>query len=200
MEVPLIQDERYTPWPQPGPYRVDDYRRYDGDQPCELLYGRFLMTPAPSNRHQTLVILVVEVLMRASRASGGWAQVAPADVVLSQDTVVQPDAFYVSSARRSIVEEQETSGAPDIVVEVLSPGSRRRDRIEKLERYVAVGVPEYWIVDPEDRVTEFLVLDAEAYRLARPVGNVYTSPTCPEVSIDVAELWRDFERMAPGAP
>jgi len=194
----MIRYERYTPWTEPGPYRASDFRRYDGEQPCELLFGRFVMSPAPSNRHQTLVMLLSEILLRAARRGGGRAFVGPADVVLADDTVVQPDLFFVRADRASIVAVEETRGAPDIVVEVLSPGTARRDRVEKLELYARAGVREYWIADSGDRVVLFLILgDDGSYRVARTAGDAYRSARCPEVTVDIPSLWAEFERLAP---
>ena len=192
----MIRYDRTTPWQQPGPYRLADYFRYDGDDRCELLYGRFVMSPGPSNRHQILVGLAFEVLAAAARKNGGRTLMAPADVVLADDTVVQPDVFYVRRENVGIVTAQETHGSPDIVVEVLSPGTRRRDRIEKLVRYAAAGVPEYWILDPDSRVAQFMVLDGANYRVVVPHEDRYHS-ACPGVELDVAALWASFRPMAP---
>ncbi len=193
----MIRHERFTPWTEAGPYRIDDYRRYDGDERCELLSGRFLVVPAPSNRHQTVVGLLHETFQVAARANGGRVLAGPADVVLSDETVVQPDLYYVAEERVSIVGPQETHGAPDIVVEVLSPGSRRRDRIEKLDEYARGGVSEYWIVDPEDQVFQFLELIDGDYRVVVVEGDEYRSKYCSALALDVPAFWADFARMAP---
>jgi Uma2 family endonuclease len=86
---------------------------------------------------------------------------APTDVVLSPETVVQPDILFVSNERRGIITEPNVSGAPDLVVEILSPGTAERDRELKLNLYARYGVREYWIVDPEDETVEVMELGPE---------------------------------------
>ena len=73
---------------------------------------------------------------------------APFDVVFSNLDVVEPDLLYISRARRSVLTDKHVRGAPDLVVEVLSPGTRKTDEITKRKLYERRGVQEYWIVDP----------------------------------------------------
>jgi Uma2 family endonuclease len=116
----------------------DDGRRY------ELIDGAIVVSPAPSARHQDVVISLV-VLLLAARTPDVKVMVAPFDVALADDTVIQPDVVV---ARRGDVTEKELPAAPLLAVEVLSPSTRRVDRTLKKEILAESGCPSYWIVDP----------------------------------------------------
>lgn len=171
-----------------GPFRAQDYFRLPDEPRCELLAGRYYVSPSPNVLHQIVVTLIWEILHRAARATGGVAFVAPLDVVLSESSVVQPDVLYVSRSRRSIVREK-VHGTPDLVVEVISAGAERRDRIEKLRLYAEAGVREYWICDPAARVIDFLVNRGGRFEVALARDDAYASAELPEILLDLAELW-----------
>lgn len=118
------------------------------------------------------------------------------DVVLSDDTILQPDLLYISKGRQSIVGDR-VEGPPDLVIEILSPGSDRRDRTEKLDLYAKYDVAEYWIVDPASQLFEFLILDQGRYVVTQSADNRYQSPRLPEVEIDLAAFWQEVERRLP---
>ena len=141
------------------------YRDYlllpEGDR-RELIEGDFHVVPAPSIRHQTVAANLGTLLReRVRRNRLGIILWAPTDVVLSPETVVQPDILFVSNERRGIIMEANVSGAPDLVVEILSPGTAERDRELKLNLYARYGVREYWIVDPEDETVEVMEFGSE---------------------------------------
>ena len=122
-----------------GPYREADYLQLPEQPRCELLYGRLPVTPAPSVRHQLVVVDILRLLREFASHRGGYAVVSPVDVVLAEHSIVQPDVIYISPDRAGIV-GQRVEGAPDLVVEILSPGTARRDLGEKLRLYVESGV------------------------------------------------------------
>jgi Uma2 family endonuclease len=121
----------------------------------EIIEGEEFMTPAPNLDHQT-VVLNIAALLRAHALSRklGRVFVAPTDVVLSENDIVEPDVVFVSEKRLSILTEKNIQGAPDLVVEVLSPSTAAEDRGRKLSTYDRTGVDEYWIVDPQGRTVE----------------------------------------------
>ncbi len=174
-----------------GPYRAEDYWRLPEGEPVELIRGILVMSPAPNFYHQTISILLSEVFLRAVRKGRGKSVASPVDVVLSDDSIVQPDLVYVSRARKKIV-RQRVEGPPDVVVEIHSPSNRRRDRIHKLTLYAEHGVPEVWLVDPEARTFEFLLLGADGkYQLTPGSASAYKSPTRPELEIDLDAFWKE---------
>jgi Uma2 family endonuclease len=87
------------------------------------------------------------------------------DVVLDKENTVQPDLIFVAAANVSIVQRRALFGVPDLLVEMISPSSLRRDRYEKRELYARFGVKEYWIGDPANRAFEILTLAAGRYEL-----------------------------------
>ena len=138
------------------------YRDYlllpEGDR-RELIEGDFYMVPAPSFRHQVVAANLGTALRGFVRSHRlGQMVWAPTGVVLSSESVVQPDILFISNERRGIITEANVSGAPDLVVEILSPSTAERDRELKLNLYARHGVREYWIVDPEDETIEVMEL------------------------------------------
>ncbi|MGE3310145.1 MAG: Uma2 family endonuclease [Limisphaerales bacterium] len=133
---------------------------------AELWDGELIMSPSPSFFHQEIVVRFHDELRKwVTEHRLGKTGLAPLDMILSSRRVVQPDVFFVSHQRMAILTDR-LHGAPDLVVEVLSPDSRRRDRIDKRDLYEQHGVTEYWLVDPEARSVEVLFLRQGEYHLA----------------------------------
>ena len=183
---------------EPGPWRLPDYLALPDEPRCELLQGLLVVTPAPSLAHQLVSMVVGDVLLRHARAIGGRALAAPVDVVLSESTVVQPDLLLLTPERLDRAGDRVT-GAPDLVVEIVSPGSARRDRLWKLELYRRTDVREYWIVDPAERTGEFLLLRDGRFELAAVADERYLSPTFAGLDLDLAALWRELADPRAGA-
>lgn len=115
--------------------------------PYNLIDGRLYMSPTPITRHQDITgELFIRVRLYA-RTHGGRAIISPMDCHLPDGSVLQPDVLYVRAERASIIDPW-VMGAPDLVIEVLSPGTRRFDRMKKLAAYERNGVREVWLVDP----------------------------------------------------
>lgn len=197
MTVALLTEIPLAPPAEPGPYRRRDYENLPDESRCELIYGRLYVSPSPNPRHQVVVAAVWSILHRIAGASGGIAFVAPLDVVLADHSVVQPDVIYIGAANRGIIGER-LEGAPDLVVEVVSPGTSRRDRGEKLALYAESGIKEYWIVDPGERQIEFLVNEAGRFVVALPAGAEYRSRALPEIRLDLLALWREVDETLGG--
>ncbi|HEX9801064.1 MAG TPA: Uma2 family endonuclease [Thermoanaerobaculia bacterium] len=191
-EVPLFVPK------EPGPWRLADYLALPDEPRCELLRGLLVVTPAPSLRHQLVVGFLFEKLLRYARSIGGRAVVSPVDVVLGDETVLQPDVVLLSPDRLARGGDRIT-GAPDLVVEVVSPGSARRDRLWKRELYRQTDVREYWVVDPTERVADLQILTEGRFELIPLDGERYRSPTFPGLELDLAALWRELDdpRAAP---
>jgi Uma2 family endonuclease len=183
-----------------SPARLGRFRRrdYDAlpDRPRrELLRGRLYVTPSPTVGHQTVAQLLWRHLERIAESAGGLAFLAPLDVVLADHSVVQPDVVYISASRMGIVGSW-IEGAPDLLVEVLSPGTARRDRGQKLDLYAASGVREYWLVEPIARRIEFLVGSRGRFTPV-PATPLYRSSEMPEVQLDLPAFWRAVESRLP---
>jgi Uma2 family endonuclease len=133
----------------------------------ELVYGIVREPPAPRYGHQSVVTHLGALLDAHVRRFGlGAVCVAPIDVVLDAAAalVVQPDIVFVSAARRDLIRER-IWGSPDLVVEVLSPGTARRDRTVKLAWYRRYGVRECWLIDPQNQ--SVAVVDLQGARKRR---------------------------------
>ena len=137
----------------------DDGNRY------EIIAGVLYMTPAPGTGHQSISARVVTFLVTHVEFAGlGRVFAAPVDVELAPDTVVQPDIVVVLSANLHRITPSRIIGAPDLVVEILSPGTAGYDRREKQDAYARAGVGEYWVVDPGAQTVELLTLNKGGYR------------------------------------
>ena len=151
-------------------YRYGDYRRWPDDSRYELIDGvAYLMAPAPSTNHQTLVLELAFQVRSALEGGACRILLAPVDVLLPRgeeaddevDTVVQPDVLVVCDPAKVVM--RGVRGAPDWAVEVLSPSSASHDQTIKLAAYERAGVREYWLVHPTDRVLTVYRLGADGY-------------------------------------
>lgn len=147
-------------------FNYEDYCLLPEGKRYELIDGGLHMTPSPFTRHQRIILRLAEwFFTHLERGGLATVLVAPMDVYLSNEDVVQPDILVVDRQRDKIIEEKYVKGAPDLVVEVISPTHPDRDRIVKKKLYHKFGVKEYWIVDPDARSIEVYVWDNSGYRL-----------------------------------
>ncbi|HUP25080.1 MAG TPA: Uma2 family endonuclease [Thermoanaerobaculia bacterium] len=157
----------------------------------EIIGGEHVAEPAPATYHQKLSRWLQHQLFEQIELTGrGQVFNAPTDLHLSKHDVVQPDLLVVLAEREGLVGEAKIEGPPDLVVEILSRCSRDRDLRLKRELYRSRGVPEYWIVDPEARVVEQLVLEPDGgYRLAGRFAERIAAATIAGVGVDLAKVW-----------
>ncbi len=139
-----------------------------------------------------VVLLLADTLLQAARKTGSLTLTAPVDVVLAEHSIVQPDVLYIRPQHRQIVKDR-VEGVPSLVIEVLSPGTVRRDRGEKLKLYATHGVEEYWIVDPLTQQIDFLINRQNRFEVVLPEDAVYQSQVLPEVQIQLVEFWREVD-------
>ncbi len=159
-------------------YTVQDYLRWPDEIRCELIDGVIYdMTPAPVLDHQRLLgqfYLKLSQIVSGKRSGGGDGQncevlVAPVDVVLAEDTVVQPDLVVVCDPDK-LANGKYVDGAPDLVIEVLSPSTALKDRREKRHLYEKSGVKEYLLIDPEEHYAEYFRLEDGDYGPSELLG------------------------------
>jgi Uma2 family endonuclease len=153
-------------WPPQGQWTEADYFALpDTNRFVELSEGELIVPPHPTETHQR-VVMELAFRMRAFVDEGGLGTVrfAPLPVRLWPGKIREPDVLFVAKAHADRIGEQ-VYGVPDLVVEVLSPGTWRLDRHEKFSEYAQAGVAEYWIVDPERQTIEVFVLRVGAYEL-----------------------------------
>jgi len=154
------------------------------------------VTPSPSLRHQQLLgrlYFAVEEHLRAHPALGE-VYVAPLDVVFSHWDVVEPDLLFVAGDQREILTEQNIVGAPALVVEILSPGTRKRDQQLKRQLFERSGVREYWMVDPDRKAVVIHRRDQNGAfpridELTAAAQAVLTTPLLPGFSLPLHQLF-----------
>jgi len=177
----------------------DDFVHFPDDgKRHELIDGEHYVTPSPNLRHQ-------KILGRLYLTIASWLQVnpigemflSPLDVVFSDFDVVEPDLLYVSNERGAeVLTPKHVRGAPDLVVEIGSPSTRKRDETIKRRLYERnSGVSEYWVVDPELDVIRVYRREGERFgrpgELGRESGDVLTTPLLPGLEIDLPGIFAD---------
>jgi Uma2 family endonuclease len=165
-----------------------DYLKTPDDERYELLNGELVMAAAPLLYHQYILRKLLNKMSDyIDERNLGELYSSPADVVLSDTDVVQPDLLFVSSHRSHILTRENVRGAPDLVVEILSPATAERDRTIKLDLYAQHGVKEYWIVDSDARTITILVRRESRFEVAGIYGEGQTlrSPTLAGFTIEL---------------
>lgn len=174
----------------------EDYLYFPADgKRHEIIDGEHYVTPAPNLKHQTSVgNLHFRLIGFVRPRQLGTVWVAPVDVVLSGHDVVQPDLVFLAKNRMGLAADgANVKGAPDLVVEVLSPATRRQDAIMKRHLYEKYGVQEYWLVDPELETVEVYRLTRGGYRreaeLSAEREDILASPLFPDLEIALTEIF-----------
>ena len=173
----------------------DDYVQFPDDgKRHEIIEGDHYMTPAPRAKHQTASLNLSMAMGSFVKKYGlGVVFAAPFDVVLSDENVVQPDLLLVSAARAAIVTEDNIQGSPDLIIEILSESSRKKDEVTKRKLYERFGVLEYWVVDPELEIVKIFKLAQQKYgravELSKETNDVLTTELLPGFSFAVSEIF-----------
>jgi Uma2 family endonuclease len=177
---------------RPTHWTYADYLRLPDDRRFEIIRGELFEMAGPRPTHQ-------DVAGTLYRLMGNWLDknpvgkcyISPIDVVLTNDTVVQPDVIFIARKRLGIVTDRAVEGAPDLVVEVLSEKTRKRDFAVKRRLYAAHGVREYWIADPEcERVEIFVLEKGELVKRAEATeGKVASLVVLPRLRIPLAKIF-----------
>ncbi len=175
MEKPRI-DATYPPNPK-ARYTYKDYKTWPEDERWELIYGvPYSMSPAPRRMHQTLTVQLAALLDTFFAGKPCRPHIAPVDVFLDAEDgileeaelVVQPDLLVVCDPSKLM--EEGIRGAPDFIIEILSPTSALRDQTEKREIYEKYGVREYWVVNPKTLEVFMYTLKGGEYGLPVPAS------------------------------
>jgi Uma2 family endonuclease len=156
----------------------------------ELIDGELIVTAAPATRHQRVVAKLVLRLGSYCEMNGGEALPAPYDIFLSNTNVVEPDVVYVRPENRDRFEKKFFRSAPDLVIEVSSPSTRRLELIRKRELYERFAVPEYWFVDLDAERVEVYRLEQDRYGhpLLFARGERLETPQAPGFALGVEDL------------
>jgi len=172
-------------------WTYEEYARLDDEQRYEIIGGELLMAPAPDMYHQEWAGELYQRIVAHVRARRlGKVYFAPVDVVFDAQNVVQPDLLFIASANLSIIKAPGVFGAPDLLVELISPSSVRRDRYLKKGLYARFGVKEYWIVEPGNKSLEIWKLQNQTFDLhclLEEKGKL-TSLVLPGLDFDLSEI------------
>ena len=179
--------------PTQGQWKYADYAALpeDGNR-YEIIQGVLYMAPSPNFYHQETNALFVYYLIAHIKQMGlGWVIPAPFDVELGPGNVVQPDILVVLKANQVGIKPGKFVGAPDLVVEIASPGTAGYDRRQKQDAYAKAGVPEYWIADPAAQTIEVLILEQGVYQSRGVFADQALLPSqiVPELPIKVAQFF-----------
>jgi Uma2 family endonuclease len=182
---------RTRPWPT-----YEDYLNIPGDDRYELINGEFILVSAPNRAHQIASVkLVSRMDPFVEGRELGWVFHAPFEVALADPegiNIIQPDIIFVSREREHIITRSNIQGAPDLIVEILSPSTGRRDRTAKLDLYARHGVGEYWLADPDTQTVTVMLLKDGKYEVVGNYGieDTLTSPTLEGFSVNLDSIFR----------
>ncbi len=176
------------------PITRHDYEAMPAGPPFyQVIEGDLVMSPSPNIYHQAVAGRIYSLLLQfLEKKPLGEVFVAPLDVFLGEINVYQPDVLFISNQRRSILTERGLEGAPDLAVEVLSPGTARFDKGSKRKVYARAGVRELWLVDQEaKRIHVYqLTKDVETPAATYDEKAVFTSPLLPGLRLKAATIFK----------
>ncbi len=178
-----------------GSYSYGDYLKWKFQERVEIIKGKIMaISPAPNRLHQRISMKLTKAFLDVFNDHQCELYVAPFDVRFPDSngkikTVVQPDLCVICDPNK--LDEKGCIGAPDLIVEILSPGNSKREMKDKYELYQEQGVSEYWIVRPEEQHIQIYVLENGRYIGVQPVveGDVVTSIKFPALSFDTSGLY-----------
>jgi Uma2 family endonuclease len=173
----------------------EDYLLFPDDgKRHEVIDGDHYVTPAPKTKHQKVSFNLTVAMGSFVKQRGlGLVLAAPSDVILSDENVVQPDLLFVSTARASIVTEDNIHGAPDLVVEIISETTRKKDEVTKRKLYERFGVQEYWVVDPELETVKIFRRAQQGYsravELSKEANDILTTELLAGLNLALTEIF-----------
>ena len=182
---------RTRPWPT-----YQDYLDIPGDDRYELINGEFILVSAPNIAHQGAITgFILSLGYFVELENLGRVFAAPTEVILTDPegiNIVQPDIIFVSKEREHIITHANIQGAPDLLVEILSPSTGRRDRTVKLDLYARHGVGEYWLANPDAQTVTVMLLKDGEYEVVGNygIGDTLTSPTLEGFSVSLDRIFR----------
>jgi Uma2 family endonuclease len=182
-----------------GTYTYADYLLWQFTERVELLRGKIRKMAAPSRKHQDISTGLTRLFANALWKSPCKVYVAPFDVRLTKTqndqeviTVVQPDLSVVCDPSK--LDDRGCNGAPDLIVEILSPGNSRTEMRDKFDLYQEAGVLEYWVVSPIEKTIQVWKLNDQGHYIGQPPtveGDILTTPIIPNLEVPVTEIFED---------
>lgn len=193
-ELTSVTMADWVPGPRQGEWTYDAYAARTDDGECyEIVQGVLVMSPAPRFKHQKCVIALSSYLYQIiTERELGEVIAGPFDVILSEQDVFQPDLLVVLSEHLDRLHEEGVRGAPDLVIETISPSSKLYDRVIKHTVYEHAGIPEYWLMHPQEQTIELFVLENGKYRSLGVFSGEHILPSriVPQMDRPVARFFR----------
>ncbi|MEO7021586.1 MAG: Uma2 family endonuclease [Ktedonobacteraceae bacterium] len=189
----VVTPADWVPGPRQGFWTYEAYASLpeDGRQ-YEIVQGVLMMTPAPEPIHQGIVGEIYDFLRsRIVDTKRGLVLTSPIDVVFSENTNTQPDVLVLLKEHLDHLQEKRILGAPDLIVEIISPSSVTYDRLVKHTIYEQAGVPEYWLVRPKAQTIEVFALETGKYRSL----GIFKGEQClisrivPDITVPVSQFF-----------
>ena len=161
----------------------------ESTHPIELLNGEVMVSPAPVPNHQRIVFRIAKYVK--SLVPNGEVFLSPLDIYLDDDNVVQPDVIWVAENSKCIVGDKRLIGAPDLLIEVFSPGTMVKDKKTKYKLYERHGVREYWMVDPNEQYVEVYSLENDVYsqKGVFVIGETFVSAVLDGKMVDIKAVF-----------
>lgn len=173
----------------------DDYLTFPDNDGIrkEIIEGELFMSPAPSMKHQSIskkIFRLLDDYITKNNLGDVWY--APCDVIFSNINIMQPDILFISNENHEILTALNIKGAPDLIIEILSPSTIENDRIIKKQVYEKFGVKEYWIVDPEQETIEGWTLKQGRFQLFQKAQktDIFRSKLIQGLELDLAPIFQ----------
>lgn len=175
-------------------YTIADYLLLEEGAPFQLIENDLVMSPSPNPAHQLISIRLTSAMMNylESINDDGFLVAAPMDVFFDEDNVFQPDVLYVTGERKAEIVKDKIEGAPDLVIEILSPSNAYYDLRLKKDIYEKYGVKEYIIIDPLQESAELYILENNIYKLQQKAfkTELLKSSIIQDFSFDLNKLFK----------
>jgi len=174
-----------------------DYDLLPPESPYQLIEGKLVMTPAPFTKHQRASRnLELELFVWLRKNKIGEVFDAPTDVELDDKNIVQPDLVVIKRDHYDMIGEKRIVGAPDLIVEILSPDNAYNDLKRKFRLYERCGVMEYWIVDPEFETVDIYLNEGGRYvlREQKEKNGVMSSVALEGFQVEISDIFADLLR------
>lgn len=174
-------------------YTEQDYSLLEEGAPFQLIHNELIMSPSPTFEHQYLSIKLLQVILfhLSKTENNGLLLSAPMDVKMDDDNIFQPDILYISESRKAELVKERIEGAPDMIIEILSPSNAYYDLRQKKDIYEKYGVKEYIIVDPMQQNAETYVIENGVYVLKQKAGKTgqLLSTVLPGLVFDLSKIF-----------
>jgi Uma2 family endonuclease len=175
-------------------YTIDDYLLLDEGAPFQLINYELIMSPSPVPLHQLIAARIVQLITNYldNKNDEGFLVSAPMDVKFDEGNVLQPDILYIAAERKEEIVKDRIEGAPDLIIEILSPSNAYYDLRQKKDIYEKYGVKEYIIMDPIAQNADLYILKDGVYSLYQKAlkSEKLISVILPGLSFDLNRLFR----------